>query len=255
MNIDDYENKYISTYEAFAETVRFILEKALLAVDGLPQPQSIQCRAKGIKSLRRRLAEAKNLNTQTLELCRRDLAGARLIFYTNNDVERFLASRLIHENFEIEEDSTKIHHPTPENEGKKYRAVPACEPEFASALADLVKAGVDTEADFALAVIQNYHGVVSAFPALKEIVSRFPDDVKKMSEVRAAIDNAGVVTGEFGLAEAWRAKKDSLKEWLSDERPAVKGFAEKHISELDLMITSEQRRAESEKEMRHRGYD
>ena len=123
MNLNDYEKKYFSTYEAFAETVRFILEKALLAAENLPRPQSVQCRAKGIESLRRRLAEAGKLDTQTLELDRRDLAGARLIFYTNNDVDRFLASPLIRENFEIEEDSTKIHHPTPENKGARYRAV------------------------------------------------------------------------------------------------------------------------------------
>ena len=123
MNLNDYEKKFFPIYKAFAETVRFILEKALLAADNLPRPQSVQCRAKGIESLRRRLAEAGKLDTQTLELDRRDLAGARLIFYTNNDVDRFLASPLIRENFEIEEDSTRIHHPTPENKGAQYRAV------------------------------------------------------------------------------------------------------------------------------------
>ncbi|MCP4407297.1 MAG: RelA/SpoT domain-containing protein [Gammaproteobacteria bacterium] len=123
MNLNDYEKKYFSIYEAFAKTVRFIFEKALLSTNNLPPPQSVQCRAKGIESLRHRLSEAGKLDTQTLELDRRDLAGARLIFYTNNDVDRFLASPLIRENFEIEEDSTKIHHPTPENKGTRYRAV------------------------------------------------------------------------------------------------------------------------------------
>ena len=123
MNFYDYVNEYFAIYEAFAETVRFILEKALLANQTLPRPQSVQCRAKGIDRLRRRLTEAGKLHTQTLELDRRDLAGARLIFYTNNDVDRFLASPLIRENFEVEEDSTKVHHPTPENKGAQYRAV------------------------------------------------------------------------------------------------------------------------------------
>ena len=123
MNLDDYEKKCFSTYQAFAETVRLILEKALLATDNLPRPQSIQCRAKGIDSLRRRLAEAGTLDTQTLELDRRDLAGARVILYTNNDVDRFLGSSVIRDNFEIEEDSTKIHYPTQENKGTQYRAV------------------------------------------------------------------------------------------------------------------------------------
>ena len=123
MNLNEYEKEYFSIYEAFAETVRFILEKALLTADDLPLPQSIQCRAKGVISLRKRLTEAGRLDTQTLELDRRDLAGTRLIFYTNNDVDRFLASSLIRENFEIEEASTKIHHPTSENKEARYRAI------------------------------------------------------------------------------------------------------------------------------------
>lgn len=123
MNLDDYEQNFFSTYKAFAKTVRFILEKALLATENLPRPQSVQCRAKGMESLRRRLAEMGKLDTQTLERDRRDLAGARLIFYTNNDVKRFLNSPLIQENFEIEENSTKIHHPAPENQEARYRAV------------------------------------------------------------------------------------------------------------------------------------
>lgn len=122
MNIHDYETHGRYLYEAFAEKVRFVLGTALETANNLPVPQSIQARAKSPSSLRQRLAEAGKLETQTLELERRDLAGARLIFYTNNDVDQFLASPLIRENFAIEEDSTKIHHPTPENDGKRYRA-------------------------------------------------------------------------------------------------------------------------------------
>jgi hypothetical protein len=134
-------------------------------------------------------------------------------------------------------------------------AFPNCTPEFSAALAELVKAGGDTEADFALAILGNYHGETSSYVALKEIVSRFPDDPRKMNGVRASIDSTGVVRGELGFAEAWRAKKKSLTEWLADERLAVKAFAEKHIAELDRMIALEKRRAETEMEMRNRSYD
>jgi ppGpp synthetase/RelA/SpoT-type nucleotidyltranferase len=132
---------------------------------------------------------------------------------------------------------------------------PNCTQGFATALAELVRAGSDTEADFALAILQNYHGATSTHLVLKEIVSRFPDDSSKMSEIRACLDSVGVTRGEFGLADAWRARKESLKEWLTDERPAVKAFAEKHIAELNRMIASEQRSAESRKEMRKRDYE
>jgi hypothetical protein len=116
----------------------------------------------------------------------------------------------------------------------------------------VVKSGSDQEADFALAILQNYLGSTSIDGILKEVVSRFPHDVRKMDEVRASINSTGVVSGEFGLAEAWRVKKESLTRWLTDERQAVKAFAEQHMAELDRMILSERRRVEAERELRER---
>ncbi len=134
------------------------------------------------------------------------------------------------------------------------RAFPTCTPEFAAALGELVKAGGDTEADFSLALLQNYLGSTSTDGVLKEIVSRFPHDDRKMSEVRSSINSTGVVSvsGEFGLAEAWRAKKESLTRWLTDERQVVTAFAEQHIAELDRMVATERRRVEAERELRER---
>jgi PilZ domain len=134
------------------------------------------------------------------------------------------------------------------------RAFPTCTPELAAALGKLVKAGGDREADFSLALLQNYLGSTSIDGVLKEIVSRFSHDDKKMSGVRTFINSPGVVlpSGEFGLAEAWRVKKESLTRWLTDERQAVRAFAEKHIAELDQMIAAERRRVEAERELRER---
>lgn len=135
------------------------------------------------------------------------------------------------------------------------RAFPNCTQEFAAALAESVKAGGDTEADCSLAILQNYPGETSTDAVLKEIVSRFPNDERKIGGVRSNINSTGVVSGDFGLAEAWRGKKELLAKWLTDGRPAVKAFAETHIAELDKMIASERRRVEAEREMRNRSND
>ncbi len=134
------------------------------------------------------------------------------------------------------------------------RAFPTCTPEFAAALGELVKAGGDTEADFSLALLQNYLGSTSTDGVLKEIVSRFSHDDRRMGGVRANINSTGMtsVSGEFWLADAWRIKKESLMRWLTDERQAVKVFAEEHIAELDRMIAAERRRVEVERELRER---
>ncbi|MEO8047595.1 MAG: PilZ domain-containing protein [Nitrospirota bacterium] len=135
------------------------------------------------------------------------------------------------------------------------RAFPNCTPEFAAALAKLVEAGGDTEADFSLAILQDYPGETSTFVVLKEIVSRFPNAARKMGGVLTSINSTGVVSGEFWLADAWRVKKESLTHWLTDERPSVTAFAEQHIAELDRMIAAECRRVEAKRAMRNRSND
>ena len=138
--------------------------------------------------------------------------------------------------------------------GLLRRAFPTCTPEFATSLGELVKTGGDREADFSLTLLQNYRGSTSSDGVLKEMVSRFSHDDRIMKGVRTFINSTGLTSssGEFALAEAWRVKKESLMRWLTDERPAVKSFAEQHIVELDQMIAAEQHRVEAEREARER---
>ncbi len=134
------------------------------------------------------------------------------------------------------------------------RAFPTCSPKFATALGALVKSGGDTEADFSLALLQNYLGSTSIETVLKEIVSHFSHDDRRMLEVRTIINSTSLVSDseELAQAEAWRVKKELLMSWLTDERPAVKVFAEQHIAELDRMIAAERHRVETERELRER---
>jgi ppGpp synthetase/RelA/SpoT-type nucleotidyltranferase len=120
MTFEEYETEKITLYREFCEIVRWILEQAIAAA-GLPRPQSLQCRPKDPKRLKQRLEELGALGNNNIENLRRDLAGARIIFYTNTDVDRFHSSQLIRENFAIEKDGIKLHHPTKENEENQYR--------------------------------------------------------------------------------------------------------------------------------------
>ena len=133
-------------------------------------------------------------------------------------------------------------------------AFPGCTPEFGEALATLARDGTEKDVEFILDVLQNYHGEEPSHEALKRIIARFPDDEKKMSHVRISLDSTGVVSGEFGMVEALRAKKAMLEPWLADARPEVKAFATAHMRELDIRIAAEQLRAEQDREMRRRDY-
>lgn len=127
---------------------------------------------------------------------------------------------------------------------------PHCTSEFAAALTAAVDKGDPEIADFTLAILQNYEGEESTHEVLKAIVVRYPDDDHKLSSVRIVIDNTGVVSGEYGMADAYRIRKDMMKKWLLDAHPEVRQFAEDHIRELDNAIASETRRAENDSAMR-----
>ena len=123
MNFDEYEKKCQTRYADFAGIVSNILEKAINGAEGVPRPQSIQYRAKEASHLKPKL-EARGLSDSScIEDEIKDLAGVRLIFYTNTDVDRFLNSRLIPENFEVYWDHTRVHHPTEENAKQRYQAI------------------------------------------------------------------------------------------------------------------------------------
>ena len=112
MDFERYANEKWADYSAFAETVASILGKAIRSDPAL-RLQHIQHRAKDTLRLRQKLDDRGLLNTETLEKDIKDLAGCRLVFYTNSDVSKFLNSRIVDNNFEIDWERTKIHHPRP----------------------------------------------------------------------------------------------------------------------------------------------
>lgn len=110
MNYDEYVREGHLQYEAFAGTVAAILQAAIDDRGEDFHLQQISSRAKSETSLHRKLKERGLLELQTIETELKDLAGCRLVFYTNTDVDRFLNSRLIPENFRIDFDGSKIYH-------------------------------------------------------------------------------------------------------------------------------------------------
>jgi ppGpp synthetase/RelA/SpoT-type nucleotidyltranferase len=113
MDFDSYAQSRFADYAAFADTVAGILRAAITAYPQALRLQQVQQRAKSPGSLRKKLENRGILATRSLEGDIKDLAGCRLIFYTNSDVSRFLQSGIIHDNFEVDWDRTKIHHPVP----------------------------------------------------------------------------------------------------------------------------------------------
>lgn len=108
MNFVEYERAGFNAYKEFAETVAALLKEAIVA-ENKYRLQEVRSRAKEPDSLRKKLHD-KGLEASTaIENEIKDLAGCRIIFYTNTDVSRLLSSGLIHESFDVVD--YKVHHP------------------------------------------------------------------------------------------------------------------------------------------------
>lgn len=114
MNFDEYEREGENFYAMLATTVAVILTAAISTEGGSYRLQQVKSRAKQPASLRRKLDQRGLTDTTTLEKEIKDLAGCRIIFYTNNDIERFIHSGIIQQNFEVLD--VRIHYPQREIE-------------------------------------------------------------------------------------------------------------------------------------------
>jgi ppGpp synthetase/RelA/SpoT-type nucleotidyltranferase len=113
MNFEMYEKKMRNDYAGLAETVGVVLTAAIEDHPNLRLPQ-VEHRAKDPESLKKKLEEAGALESENIEEVIKDLAGCRLVFYTNSDVSQFWSSGIVRDNFEIDWERTKIHHPSPD---------------------------------------------------------------------------------------------------------------------------------------------
>ena len=110
MNIHEYEKDGRALYAEFAAVVVAILHAAIDERDDL-HLQSIPFRAKTVPSLRVKLKRAAAQENDQIGDIAKDIAGCRIIFYTNGDVYRFGQSGILHANFDIDHERSKMHYP------------------------------------------------------------------------------------------------------------------------------------------------
>lgn len=115
MNIDEYERTGRRRYEQLAYVVASILEATVDSIPGLKK-QQVQHRAKDPSSLRKKLEARGALQSADITKDAKDLAGCRVIFYTNSDVRTFEHSEAIWNNFEVDWKRTKFHYPLEEDD-------------------------------------------------------------------------------------------------------------------------------------------
>lgn len=115
---------------------------------------------------------------------------------------------------------------------------------FQEALVRLVREGGDTELGFVADILRAYNGETFIHPVARELIKRLPPGSPLLTEVEIALQSTGVVSGEYGMAEAYERKRLEVLDWLQDPDDRIRTFAVKYISELEVMRDSERARAE-----------
>lgn len=125
---------------------------------------------------------------------------------------------------------------------------------FQGALVRLVREGGDAELEFVAGVLRAYSGETFIHPVARELIKRLPPGSELVTEIEIALQSTGVVSGEYGMAEAYERKRLEVLDWLQDPDDRIRTFAVKYISELEVMRDSERARAEESIALRKFNY-
>lgn len=125
---------------------------------------------------------------------------------------------------------------------------------FESELINFVKNGGEDEIKITFSVLRNYEGQTFLHDICKELIKFIPDNKDYRSEIAIILMAAGTVSGEYGLANAYKNKKEEIADWLNDPNKKVREFSQQYVESLDKQIEHETKRADEDIALRKREY-
>lgn len=115
---------------------------------------------------------------------------------------------------------------------------------FQAALLQLLRTEGETELGFVSSVLRAYDGQSFIHPVAKQLIKVLPPDSELLNEVSIALQSTGVVSGEYGMSEAYEKKRLEVLDWLEDPHERIRAFAAKYIADLESLRDFEHRRAD-----------
>ena len=134
-------------------------------------------------------------------------------------------------------------------------AFPNVPDRFEAKLLSLLEAEGEAAFSFVVGIMENYEGEQFTHRVCQALIDVLPEDNDRLGSVEIALLSTGVLSGEFGVVEAYQVKKEAVASWLEDPRPKVRAFTERYRHMLDNRIASEQQRAEERRAMRRRDFE
>lgn len=121
-------------------------------------------------------------------------------------------------------------------------------------LVQLIKSGEDKNITMVMAILRTYKGEIAIHNVCKELIKVLPKDSSYLNEIEIIIENMGVVSGEYGMMDAYKNRKSQIETWLSDNNEKVQAFAARSIETLGGRIEYEKNRADEDIALRKYKY-
>lgn len=110
----------------------------------------------------------------------------------------------------------------------------------------LIRSKKDEDAKIAFAILHEAGRGALVSNLTKEFIKYHFDNKKWMSSLMASMSETGVVSGEDGLLNAYKRKRDTMQAWQKEKNTNVRKFAEEYEKSLNYSIADEQRRKDEE---------
>lgn len=104
-------------------------------------------------------------------------------------------------------------------------------------------------------ILDKYEGTADVLRIVYEIVKNFEVTNKIRNRLFSMLSNIGVVTGEYGIVEAYKTKIKNIEPWLSDAESKVVEFAKGYKTYLENIIKYETARVDKELDLMRSEFD
>jgi hypothetical protein len=123
-------------------------------------------------------------------------------------------------------------------------ALPELDARLEESLMKYVKMGSDDDVKFVIGILRTYEGSSAILGVCKEIIKAAPERSKTWGEVASTIESTGVVSGEYGMVDAYKRKLQLVSGWGSDEDERVRSFSGWFTEILLGLIEQQKQRAD-----------
>jgi hypothetical protein len=131
---------------------------------------------------------------------------------------------------------------------------PSFNKDLETELIKLIKSKKEKKAKIVLSILRAYKGESFIHNVCKNFIMHSPYVEKFKDSLFIALSQTGVVSGEYGFANAYKQRLEEVQPWKKDRNKAIKAFINEYEDYLNKQIVFERKRADEDIELRKREY-